>query len=193
MYMLKLGILIGVLILPLRASGQGCKRMAFTGTVRSGMEYSHPITSNLAFRLAPLKDDWGWVISVRPDNKDEDWTYPVSLPLTGERQLVGTGYGTTVRQRITWPSIVYFVLSRTDFVRYSQMANEAMSGPGAPEFIHKVDDLSKGRITLRVLKHENGPSNETIHWIAFRVEVIVPRSFLSPRSTWTPASCPAPN
>jgi hypothetical protein len=49
----------------------------------------------------PLKNNWGWVISISPKGLDEDWTYPVTFPIrTGEQQVMGTGYGRTVQQKM---------------------------------------------------------------------------------------------
>lgn len=111
----------------------------------------------------------GWVISISPKGLEEDWTYPVTFPIrTDEQQVVGTGYGSTVQEKMTYPIIVEFVLTHSDFVEYSKMAGEALSSPqpdAAGKFIKKVASLRKGRVTLQALSYEKGiPLKQSSGW-----------------------------
>jgi hypothetical protein len=125
---------------------------------------------------------------------DEDWTYPVTFPSrTGEQQVIGTGYGSTVQEKMTYPIILEFVLTHSNFVEYSKMASEALNSPqpeAAGKFIKKVASLRKGRVTLQALSYENGDTAETIKRMTFKATIVVPMSFLSPHTSWIPTPCP---
>jgi hypothetical protein len=173
-------------LLPTGASGQRCKQMVFTGTVRSQDDYSRSIAPNLRFHLAPLKDGQGWKVSIGPKDSDEDWTYPVTFPLSGERQQLGTGYGTTVQEKMTYPTSLQFVLTHSDFVQYSKMAARP-----SEEFAKDVARLSKGQVTVTPLRYGRGDSKEAVKWMSFRVSLEVPLSFPSLDSSSTVRPCTA--
>jgi hypothetical protein len=180
--------LLAVLI-PACSSGQQCKRKVFTGTVGSESEYSHSFAPNLRFRLLPLKDDLGWEISVNPNDSNDDWTQSVTLPLRGEQQqYMGTGYGDTVQDKMKFPTVVYFVLSSSDFAKFSQM--EADRSLDAGELIQEINRLSKGELTLAALSYGKGDTKETIKWMRFRATVVVPSSFRTSGANWSATTCP---
>jgi hypothetical protein len=187
-------LLVIAMITPCCVSAEQCMQMVFTGTVKAGEGYSHPLNARLDFRLAPLKDDWGWVISVGPAGSTEDWTAPVTFPIrTGEQQVVGTGYGSTVQDRLAGPVSVQFVLTEAEFERLSSMADETLDSPrpeAAGQFIEQVSKVSQGRATLQALKYGKGVTAETVKWMDFRITVLVPTSFPSEGKSWTPMSCP---
>jgi len=182
--------------LPSRATAaQPCKQTSFIGTVTSKDSYSHPFATDLNFRLDPLKGDWGWVASVGGEDRNENWTYPVTFPIrTGEQQVIGTGYGSTVQEKMSYPTVVEFVLSHSDFVEYSQMASETLASPrpeAAGEFIAKIASVPKGEITVKPLQFGKGDTPETIKWMKFKVSIVVPESFQSKVVSWSPTSCPS--
>jgi hypothetical protein len=187
--------LLSVALNPLGSSGQSCKQTSFTGSITSEEEFSRTFAEDLEIRLSPLKNNWGWVVSISPKGLDEDWTYPVTFPIrTGEQQVMGTGYGSTVQEKMTYPVIVEFVLTHSDFVEYSKMADEALNSPqpeAAGSFIKKVASLRKGRLTVQALSYEKGNTAETIKRMSFKATVVVPMSFQSPLTSWIPAPCPA--
>jgi hypothetical protein len=186
--------LLSIAMVPIPASGQPCKQASFTGAVTSKDAYSHPFAPKLNFRLQPLKDDWGWVISIGGEDMSEDWTYPVTFPIrTGEQQVMGTGYGSTVQQKMTYPIVVEFVLTHADFLKYSKMADEALASTraeAAGEFMDKLARLPQGQVTVKALNYGKGDTPETIKWMKFSVSVVVPASFSSNLVAWTPVSCP---
>ncbi|HEX7159320.1 MAG TPA: hypothetical protein VF214_09915 [Edaphobacter sp.] len=186
---------VAIAIGPVCAAGQQCKRTQFTGIVTSQQGYSHEFAPNLLFRLTPLKANWGWVISIGPKDSDEDWSFPVNFPLrTGENQLMGTGYGNTVQDRLAFPTRVQLVLTHSEFIEYSRMAIETLESPrpeAAGEYIQKVDALTKGQATVKVLEYEKGETAETVKSMNFNISIIVPVSFQAPDTTWEPTPCPA--
>ena len=75
---------------------------------------------------------------------------------------------------------VQFVLTHSDFVQYSKLADEtlASSNPeAAGEFIKKVSDLKRGRVTLVARQYGKGPTAETVKWMTFEESIVVPESF----------------
>jgi len=183
---LDLRTVLVALAIPLCASAQQCKQIAFSGSVRSESGYSYPITPNLRFRLTPLKDDWGWTVSVGPRDSEEDWVYPVTYPRAGEQQIIGTGYGSSVQDKMSYSTAVWFVLTESDFIQSSKIASEPTSEDNA----RKVAQIGKGQVTVKPLKYGKGDSPETIKWMSFRASVVVPRSFPARGSRWISASCP---
>ncbi len=175
-------------------SAQRCKQTSFVGKVTSKDDYSHPFAPGLSFRLESLKDGWGWVISIGDQDRSEDWTYPVTFPIrTGERQVIGTGYGDTVQEKMTHTTVVEFVLTHPDFVEYSKMADETLASPRpevAGEFIQKVAKLQQGQVTVTPLSYGKGDTPETIKWMKFKVSIVVPATFQSTVVSWAPVACP---
>ena len=136
-------------------------------------------------RLTPLKADNGWVISVGPRGSDEDWTYPVTFPLrTGEQQVMGTGYGSTVQEKLAHPITVEFVLTHPDFVKYSEMAQSALDSSrpeAAGEYIKRISGLRKGEMTVVATSYEKGDTAETVKDMTFQATILVPKSFEAAR------------
>jgi hypothetical protein len=177
------------------AFAQLCKQTSFTGRVTSKDSYAHKFSPILRFRLDPLKDDWGWVVSIGAEDRNEHWTYPVTFPIrTGERQVIGTGYGSTVQEKMSYSTVVEFVLNHSDFLDYSNMANETLASPrpeAAGELIAKIASVHKGEITVKPLQFGKGDTSETVKWMKFKVSILVPASFHSNVVSWSPASCPS--
>jgi hypothetical protein len=115
-------MLVFLTMVAFAAGAQLCKQTSFIGMVTSEDNYSHPFAPNLRFRLKPLKDDLGWVVSIGGKDSNENWTYPVTFPIrTGERQVIGTEYGVTVQKKMKQATVVKFVLTHSDFVEYSEL------------------------------------------------------------------------
>ena len=95
------------------AQGASCRTTEFTATLNGDEAFSKSIGASLRLRLIPLKRAWGWVVSASPVSDDsQDWTYPVNMPLrTGERQVLGTGYAETIREKLQYEHSIRFVLT----------------------------------------------------------------------------------
>ncbi len=190
-----LSMLLAVCMTSARARTQGCKELVFIGTVGSQETYSHQVSPDLSFRLIPQKGNRGWRISIDPKDSDEDWTAPVTFPTaTQERQLMATGYGSTVEEKIAGPVLINFVLTQADFIEYSRLSDESLRSPrpeAVGEDIAKVSSMKKGQVTVEALRYEKGETRETIKWMRFKASVVVPASFSSPGLPWKPISCPA--
>jgi hypothetical protein len=187
--------LFAAAMIPVDASGQQCKQTQFAGTISSQESYSHSFAPNLMFRLTPMKYNWGWVISIGPKDSDEDWSYPVTFPIrTGEGHAMGTGYGSTVQEKLAFPTRVQFVLTQPEFLQYSKMATDTLEShrsETAGEYIQKVASLSKGQATVVVLEYGKGDTTDTVKWMSFKVSILVPAAFKAPDTTWESTPCPA--
>jgi hypothetical protein len=181
---------------------RACKEQIFAGTVEGGQEFSHPITPNLTVVLRPLKSNRGWTLVVYPRDSSEqwqDWTYPVNLPIrTGETQLLGTGYGSTVQEELSQPHSIRsirFVLNQSDFNKYSKMANDALDSPdpfAAGKFIAAMKKAHTGNVLFTTTDYRSGGSPEMVKSIDFRITVTVPIDFPTDGNVWQPAPCPDP-
>ena len=188
--------LLAAATLPVAASAEQCKQKQFVRTISSQESFLRSFgTENMVFRIEALKNNQGWIVSIGPGESHEDWTYPLTLPLrTGESQLMGTGYGRTVQERLTGSTIAKFVLTHDDFLQYSKLANEALDSPrseAAEEYIHKVADLSKGYVIVDVLSYGKGDTTDTVKWMKFKASIVVPMSFKGAGGPWVPVSCPS--
>jgi hypothetical protein len=176
------------------ALSQPCKHTSFTGKVIAEESYSYPFAPGLSLRLKPLKEDWGWIVSIGDEGSDEDWSYPVTFPIrSGEQQVIGTGYGETVQEKMKRPTVVEFVLNHADFVEYSKLADDTLNSPrpeAAGEFIEKIAKLPQGQVTVTPLTYGKGVTPETIKWMKFKVAIVVPAIFQSTLVSWSYAACP---
>ena len=172
---------------------QSCKHETFSGTINGGQEYTHAIDRELDLHLGPLKGNWGWALSVTPHGIDEDWTYPLNPPLTGEAMQLGTGYGSTAKDKLSVVSVFRFPLTEDDYDRYQKMAEDSLtsSDPSAAgKFLDAISKAQTGTIRFTPLElHDNG-SPETVKWLRFKVDVFVPQSYSGDGAQWQTAPCP---
>jgi hypothetical protein len=182
--------------LSVSAYGQACKQAVITGEAKSGESYSRAIGVSSKLRLLPLIRDWGWTISVSPNDSDEDWTFPVTFPLrTGEAQLFGTGYGTTARERLKYPATVHFVLNERDYQRYAQRAYETLESTkaeAAGEYIAQVKHVVVGLVAVEAVDYDRSEAPEVVKWMKFKVTIVVPKSFGGAAElSWSAVECPS--
>jgi hypothetical protein len=131
------------------AQNRRCKQETFGTTIQGGQDFVHPINSNLDLRLKAFSDNWGWEISVNPRGSDQDWTLPVNLPISGESQEIGTGYGMTASEKLSRPRELRFALDQAEFDRFWQMAYGPHSSPdttSSDELIKEMREAKTGRI-----------------------------------------------
>lgn len=178
------------------AQAVSCRTTEFTVGLNGDEAFSKSIGTSLRLRLIPLKQGWGWVVEVSPMSDDsQDWTYPVNMPLrTGERQVLGTGYGETVRDKLQYEHSIRFLLNQMDFTKYSQMANQTLesSDPDAAgRYISAVGDATTGLVEIKTLESTTSDSGEIVKSARLRFRVTVPTSFaIDPNLRWKPVACP---
>ncbi len=80
-----------------RSESVSCRELSFDGRINGDEEYSRELGDKLRVRFAPMKDKWGWIVSVGPADSTDDYAWPVNPPLRGDNsQYLSTGYGDTV-------------------------------------------------------------------------------------------------
>ena len=178
------------------AQGTSCRTTEFTAALNGDEAFSKSIGASLRLRLIPLKRAWGWVVSASPKSDDsQDWTYPVNMPLrTGERQVLGTGYGETVREKLQYEHSIRFVLNQMEFAMYSRMANETLesSDPDAAgRYIAAIQNATTGLVEIKALESTTSDDGETVKSSRLRFRVTVPTSFaIDPNLGWKSVPCP---
>jgi len=191
---MRLGLILIAILVSSVANAQGCKKASFEGRVEGGESYRFNMTPDLKVSLEPLKSNWGWQVTVSPKDSTDDWTFPVNMPLrTGESQLLGTGYGTTARERLKFGAEVKFVLTTADYARYSKLAAETLESSrpeAAGEYIRLLPKIPAGVIAINVQEYDQTGSPETVAWMRFKGSIVVPESFDQGGDTrWVSVPC----
>jgi hypothetical protein len=174
----------------------GCRTTEFTAVLKGDEAFSKNIGAALRLQLIPLRQDWGWDVEVSPINDvSKDWTFPVNMPLrTGESQVLGTGYGETVRDKFRYEHSIRFLLNQTDFAKYSQMANETLksSDPDAAgRYLSAIRNVTTGLVEIKALEGSTSDNGEVVESARLRFRVMVPASFaVASDLEWKPTTCP---
>jgi hypothetical protein len=116
-----------------------------------------------------------------------------------ERQVLGTGYGETVRDKLQYEHSIRFLLNQMDFTKYSQMANQTLesSDPAAAGryiyiyiYISAVGDATTGLVEIKTLEYTTSDSGEMVKSARLCFRVTVPTSFaIGPNLRWKPVAC----
>ena len=68
-----------------------CRELSFDGRINGDEGYLRELGNKLWVRFAPMKDKWGWIVSVGPADSTDDYAWPVNPPLRGDNsQYLGT-------------------------------------------------------------------------------------------------------
>lgn len=184
-------------VVALAQGNASCKRAEFTAHLQANKSFSKSLNSGLQLGFTAVRN-LGWVVSVSPvGGEDQDWTSPVNLPLlTGERQYLATGYGNTVKQRLAYAHYIRFVLTETDYVRYSKMADDALYSKdpaAAGEYIPKMPQIPAGLLTITPLDFITSQDGQTVEKARLKITVTVPADFSTTSSlSWEATARPKP-
>ena len=174
------------LLISASSFGQPCIQSDFVSTVKGGDSFQQPLGNGLVLHFNPLKDKWGWEIVVsQEDNPGDDWAYPVNPPLRfGNSQYMGTGYGESVRQKLSYRHEIRFLLTKADYSRMSKLAHNALwpsesSQPenAASDYITALKSVPTGTVILTPVDYDRTGSPETVEWMKFTALVIAPPDF----------------
>lgn len=186
-------------LMSINALAQSCLRASFQGTIKAADSFATPLGNGLVFHLNPLRDKWGWTVVVSPQNRaTDDWAYPVNPPLRfGNSQYMGTGYGESVKQQLSYSHEISFLLSSADYERMSKLAEDALwpyksSQPenATTKYLAALKDIARGTLAITPVDYESAGSPETVEWMKFRAVVIVPREFSGSNDLrWSSGSC----
>ena len=170
-----------------------CKQKSFEAKVSGGERFKHDIGAGLELVLDPYKNHEGWTMRVSPHGSNTDWSYPVNLPLDGEAQSLGSGWGVSAQEQLSGTARLRFVLNASDFARYSKLADDVRrsSAPSAAgDFIAELKKGIFGSIVLTHFQHETEGSTDSIKWVTFTARITVPESFEG-QAGWQSCSCNA--
>ncbi len=185
--------LLGIFVLPSvevqktqrPSPGSTCREFAFDGRIGGGKEYSHELGGGLLLRLtpslAPLNENWGWVIQVKPQDSDDDYAWPVNPPFHfGNSQWLATGYNESVQQQLSYEHEVFFVLNKAEYERATKLAYDALNGgasDAAGRFLAILPTLRSAFLKLKPVKYETTNEGKSVSWMQFSVSVTAPASF----------------
>ena len=194
-------LLIVTCLLSQSVLAQQCRQAKFKGHLASGEGFTQTIGAGLELRLEPVPNDGGWDASVSPHGSDDDWAYIVNPPFHfGNSQCMSSEYGETVRERLSHPHEINFVLTASDYDRMLTLAKDALwpynskNPEHAPSNYEKaLAKVPKGLLVVQPIDYDRqGPSDQA-SWMDFEVVVIVPDSFAgNPTLKWASASCTTP-
>jgi hypothetical protein len=195
-----LGLLFGVAA-SAHAGGHhsDCLRARFAATAYAGKSFRQLLGNGLALHLDPLKDDWGWQAAISLEGSDDDWAYPVNPPLRlGNSEALGTGYGRSARQTLSYTHEIRFPLTNADYSRMFDLAYRALwpdQSKQQPEkataaYLDALKTVRTGAVVLSPLDYNQDGPPEQIRWMKFSAVVIVPRGFQVDRGLdWTAGRC----
>lgn len=188
---LTLSVLVIFVLLSVRLQGPkassagACHEFRFDGRISGGEEYSHELGGGLLLwltpSLAPPKENWGWVIQVRPRESNDDYAWPVNPPFHfGNSQWLATGYNETAEQQFSREHEVFFVLNKAEYERATKLTNDALNSSdpeAAGKFLSILPTLRSAVLKLKPTKYETTSEGKSVSWMQFSVVVTVPASF----------------
>jgi len=193
-------VLLTCAIVAAQGRGYGqCVSANFTESLGPDNSLGRELGNGLRLHLTNTKGGLGWVVSVNPkESPAEDWTFPVNFPLrNGDRQSLATGYGETVKERLTYTHTIRFALDKSDYDQYRRMADDALEStdPNAGSaYMTEYRKMRTGTVLITPLRSETSDDGRQIRRAKLRFTIIVPERFpVSPDLQWHPAECPKAN
>jgi len=176
-------------------SVSACRELSFDGRINGDEEYSRELGNKLWVRFAPMKDKWGWIVSVGPADSTDDYAWPVNPPLRGDNsQYLGTGYGDDVAYRLKNEHRIFFVFDRANYDQAVKLVNdEAFSKDpdGASRYFTALRTIPAGILYLKPIRFEVVNEGKSVNWMEYSITVIVPASF-QPATRLNPKERPCP-
>ena len=116
-----------------------CRSFAFTGELAAKRSFERVIGNGLYFQLKPTGlgakgqlDGWEIYI-VRPEAAEQDFIYPVNLPLRFNGvQILGASYNDDAKASLGHPHEMWFLLNKADYDRLSPVVEHALWPYSAP-------------------------------------------------------------
>ena len=172
-----------------------CLELSFSGRLNGDEKYSRELGEKLSVRFAPLKDNWGWDISVELEDRTEDYAWPVNPPFHfGNSEYLGTGYGDTVEYQLKREHRIFFILSQTVYEQAVKLVNdEAMSKDpeGAGRYLAVLPTIPTGVMYVKPIRFDVADEGKSVNWMEYSATVIVPASF-EPAAGLSPKQRPCP-
>jgi hypothetical protein len=174
-----------------------CNVAAISFALEAGGDFQQRV-SDLVFKVRPLKDSRGWVISLE-DKAGRDFIYPVNPALRfNSSQTIGAVYGDTAKQSLSQGRELRFLLNKSDYDAFEPYVDHALWPYNAPdpdrasdEYLDALESLHTGLLRLTILRADVIPY-DTVRSAEFNAEFIAPYSFQFDSSLAShPMTCPA--
>jgi len=204
------------------ASAAQCRSFSIAGEIAAGETFKHAIGAELSFQLEPsgAVGEGGWTFEIGPtaqrmkaDYQPEfsQYIYALTPPYRfGNTRYVDTSYGTNARDAVAdTPRPFWFLVRRND----GEIASAALNQVLWPQQDDAAQDhglavlaaLPRGQGRFYILDSRITPGTAVsfsgderadaygaIHWLKFRVDLIVPASFaVLPKLKPRRGRCPA--
>jgi hypothetical protein len=173
----------------MNACGQStpCRQKSLQVKISGGETLKLGIGGGLELNFDPYKNHMGWMVRVSPRGSSSDWSYPVTLPLDGEAQCLGSGWGRTAEDRLQGSMTLKFAINLADFTRYSKLADDALHSSGG-DFISQLKQGTFGTVVLSDFQHETEGTADSISWAKFTAMISIPGP-LEDRQDWQSSPC----
>jgi hypothetical protein len=152
-----------------------CLELSFDGRLNGGEKDSREIGEELWVRFAPTGNNWGWDISVEPEDGTDDYAWPVNPPFHfGNSQNLSTGYEDTVEVQLKREHKIFFVLNRAVFEQAVKLVNDqAMSKDpeGAGRYLAALPKIPTGILYVKPTKFDVVNEGKSVNWMEYSATV----------------------
>jgi hypothetical protein len=188
-------VLILWLLVPVSLSTQNksssCRSFTLAGELAAKASFERDIGNGLFFQVKPTGlgakgelDGWEIYI-VRSEEPEEDYIYPVNLPLRFNGvQILGASYNDDAKTSLGRPHEMWFLLSKADYDKMSPVLNNALwpymsphPNKVAEEYFGTLKTVQTGWLKLTVLQYQLAPDADSVKSIKFQLDFNVPQSF----------------
>jgi hypothetical protein len=197
-----LAVLLSIFLLPSISaqvqSSYACQSVFFKASLRSGDDFVRELGGGLLFRVRSQKEP-GWFLDIVPaEANTKDYIYPVNLPLRfNGNQILGPGYGETVKSSLAHPHEMNFLLSRSDFDRISDLIGNVLwsyktkdPDKALSDYTNAVEDAKKGSLRVAISSYKTDPKSGGPTRIKLRVQITTPVDFqFAPKLNPLPWPC----
>ncbi len=203
------------------ATAAQCRTFSLAGELAAGGTFKRAISPELSFRLEPSDFDAedGWIFEIGPTkpraradeaSEFDHYVYALTPPYRfGNAQHVDTSYGVNAQDAVAaTPRAFWFLVRRADGEATSEALNQVLwpqQDDGQARALAALAALPRGQGQFHILDSRitrgTAASFSTdqradiygeIHWLKFRVDLIVPASFpVLPKLMPRTGRCPA--
>jgi hypothetical protein len=175
-----------------------CQFVSFKLTLNANDNYERELGGGLLFRLRSRKEP-GWFVDIVPaEANTKDYIYPVNLPLRfNGNQMLGPGYGETIKSSLSHAHEMNFLLDRSDYDRISALVGNVLRSYQTPDpdraladYTNAVDNARKGWVRITISSYKADPKTGALARIKLRVRITTPPDFqFAPGLNPWPAPC----
>jgi hypothetical protein len=179
-------------------SSYPCQSVFLKISLRAGDDFARELGGGLLFRVRSQKEP-GWFVDIVPaEANTKDYIYPVNLPLRSNgNQILGPGYGETVKSSLSHSHEMNFLLTRTDFDRIFDLVGNVLSSYKTKDpdqvlsdYTNAVDRAQKGSLKVAISSYKTDPKTGALTRIKLRVQITTPIDFqFAPKLNPLPWTC----